>query len=228
MAKDKELVRLCHVADCAETLKIGQCFQTRPSRNSFGKFCTLCGDVDRPTNSNCGCILRRIQHASKNGPIQELSIFDRGGCFGIDVKVLGTENFEILVWVTACTNEVLKENARQIVAISELRDSCRREHWAKGDLEQESQSLMKNHFLPLIRAHEIFHMLWTGFSKKTAFLTWHSGKREDDGPVSWEEYTKCMKMKSSNQIKGLTPCHIPGKLTSQTKKETEFLGKKDR
>ena len=53
VAKDKGLVRLCNVADYAETLKIGQCLQARPNRNSFGKFCIPCGDVDRPTNSKC-------------------------------------------------------------------------------------------------------------------------------------------------------------------------------
>ena len=39
---------------------------------------------------------------------------------------------------------------------------------------------------------------------------------------------KCMKIESPNLIEGLTPCQIPGKLTSQTKKDTELLGKKRR
>ena len=66
VARDKELVRLCNVADYAETLKIGQCLQARPNRNSFGKFCNPCGDVDRPTNSKCGCILQAKMSQSKN------------------------------------------------------------------------------------------------------------------------------------------------------------------
>ena len=51
------------------------------------------------------------------------------------------------------------------------------------------------------------------FPKKTAFLTRHSGKREDDGALLWTEFTKCINIESPNQIKGLTPHQILAKLT---------------
>ena len=48
--KDKELVRLCKNTDYAEIQKIGQPLQTRPGRNSSGKLCQPCGEVDKPTS----------------------------------------------------------------------------------------------------------------------------------------------------------------------------------
>ena len=54
VTRDKELVRLCGIADHVETLNIGQHLQKSPARNSTGKLCTLCGEVDRPTSSTGG------------------------------------------------------------------------------------------------------------------------------------------------------------------------------
>ena len=158
------------------------------------------------------------------------------------MKVPGTENLEILVWVNACTNEV--QHCRQIVAINTVilkenpdnetstssgKLAARDVAWeAKEDLEQEPQSLMKIIWSIVPGARDLPHAVDTSFSKKTAFLTRQSGKREDDRPLSWGEDMKCMTIESPNQIEGLTPCQIPGKLTSRTKKDTEFLGKKDR
>ena len=134
--------------------------------------------------------------ASKNGLIQELSVNDRRGCSGIDVKVPGTENLEILVWVNACTNEI--QHCRQIVAINTVilkenpdnetstssgKLAARDVAWeAKEDLEQEPQSLMKIIWSIVPCARDLPYAVDTSFSKKTAFLTRQSGKREDDRP----------------------------------------------
>ena len=75
VVNDKGFVRLCNVGNYADILKIGQCLQTRPSGNSLGKFCTPCGELDRPTNSKGWCILRRIRPGSKIGPVKDMSIW---------------------------------------------------------------------------------------------------------------------------------------------------------
>ena len=45
-----EIVRLCNVANYAESLKIEQYLQTRPAKNSLRKLCILRGEDDRPTS----------------------------------------------------------------------------------------------------------------------------------------------------------------------------------
>ena len=152
VVRDKELVRLCNVANYAETLILGA---ERSDKN--GKFCApLCGEVDRRTNSGGRCILRRIRRWKQNWASQRNMFFDTERCSGFDVIVPSTENPpEKFVWVSACTNEV--QNCRQIAAINTiiLRENPDNEApassgqlaarnatvKAKKDLEQEFQPL---------------------------------------------------------------------------------------
>ena len=92
------------------------------------------------------------------GPIEEMILFDTEGCSGIEAKVPSTENPEMLVWVSACTDEV--QSCRQIAAASTvmLEENPNNETpessgqlaakgvtlKANGDLEWEPQSFQKN------------------------------------------------------------------------------------
>ena len=65
VARGKELVRLCNVA--GSTLRQGH---PETALVSFAH----CREVDRPTNSKGGCMLRRRKPGSKNGPVKVMSI----------------------------------------------------------------------------------------------------------------------------------------------------------
>ena len=119
VAKDKELIRLGNIADYAGTLKIRQYLQKKsPARNSSGKFCTPCGEVDRPTNSKDGRLLQRISPWGRTRPIWNKNILDTEGCSGIDANVPSTENPNMLLWVNACTDEV--RNCRQMAVTNTI------------------------------------------------------------------------------------------------------------
>ena len=160
VARDKQVVPLYDTTDYAENLNIGQYLQTRPAGNCSGMFCTPCGEVVRPTNSTNGRLLRRKIPRSKIRPIEEMTIFDTEGCSGIDVKVPSTENPEMLVWASACTNEV--QNCRQIASTNTvvLTENPHNETpetgqlvakgvtWkAEGDLELEPQPFQKKNIV---------------------------------------------------------------------------------
>ena len=95
-------------ADDAGILEIGQCLQTRPARNSSGKLCQACGEVDKPTSSIAGRELRRISAGNSIGQIKEINMIDKEGCSGIDVRVPSTNNPEMLVGVDAVHRRSLK------------------------------------------------------------------------------------------------------------------------
>ena len=67
---DKELVRLCKIADYAEILKIGEILRTRPAINSAGMPSVSCGEADKPTSVEGEQLLRRICPGSRIGPIK--------------------------------------------------------------------------------------------------------------------------------------------------------------
>ena len=112
--------------------------------------CTPCGEVDRPTSSTGGRLLRSITLGSNIGPIEDFLSFDTEGCFNNDVKVP-------IFRANACTDEV--ENCRQIAATNTviLQENPNNETpessgqpaakgvtlRAKGDLQQEPQPFQK-------------------------------------------------------------------------------------
>ena len=104
--RDKELVRLCKIADYADTMKIGQYLQTRPARKQLGN---ALHTLWRSWQTNK--FLRwafTLKNHSRNAELgrPKKYVFDTEGCSGIDVKVPSAKNPEMLVWVNACTDEV--------------------------------------------------------------------------------------------------------------------------
>ena len=91
---DKELYRLCKIANYAEILKIGEFLQTRPARNSPGLLSIPCGELDRPTSVVGGRLLRRIIPGSRIGPIKQINMFNKERSAGNDVKVPSTSDLE--------------------------------------------------------------------------------------------------------------------------------------
>ena len=129
-------------------------------------------------------------------------------------------NFKIVPQIAAINTVILIENknnersespgepvAKEITLI------------AKGDLEQEQLPIQDKSwsFVPCLR--DLPGNAQSGFSKKTAWLTGHAGKRERDGALSWRECIGTIQRDSANMIKGLTPYQILDTLTSPTKKE---------
>ena len=86
---EKELVRLCKIADYAEIQKIGEFLQTRPSRNSVAMLSIPCGEVDRPTSVEGGQLHRRIRPGSRIGSIEEISKMPEGRSATFTVQSLG-------------------------------------------------------------------------------------------------------------------------------------------
>ena len=184
VARDKELVRLCTVADYSELLKIWQYLEARPAGNSSGMLCTPCGGLERPTHSKGRCILRGIKPESKVGPIKEMSIFDTEGCSGTDVKVPRMENPDMLVWVNAYTKRssklltaaintlTLKENRDNETSASSGQVVAR--DVTLGALEQEPQPFNLS-VVPCSR--DVPDDMDSGFSSKTA---------SSDGASSWK------------------------------------------
>ena len=152
----------------------------------------------------------------------EVSFFDTEGCSGIDVKVPGTENPVMLVWVNAWKDEV--QNCRQKIQAMRrqtAQDNLRQKLLtlrAKGDLEQEPQPLHKETWSVVPCSRDMPDKVESGFSKKTALLT------------CVQENVKVMEHSHGKNTSGLSkirartlpkesPYQILEQLTSQTKKE---------
>ena len=154
------------------------------------------------------------------------------------MKVPSTNNSELSVWVHSCTDEV--QNCRQIAATNtvilkeyqndETSESSGKRaakgvtFKAKGDLEQEHQPIHNIIWSIAPCRRDTPDNVHPGFSKKTAFLTRHSEKRESDGAFSWTAHIGFVNRQNPNMIKGLIQHQILGKLTSQRKKDMKFAG----
>ena len=141
--------------------------------------CTICGEVERPTSSKGGRLLRRVSLRSRVGPIAEIDIFATKGCSGIDVQVPSTANPELLVWTNACTDEV--QNCRQIAATNtvipkenpkNVTSESTGQPAARDVTLKARETLCKNlsHFRKELRilfhAHEIFQIMSNQFFPK--------------------------------------------------------------
>ena len=91
----------------------------------------------------------------------------------------------------------------------------------KGNLEHDMSNcqLKKRSWSVIPCSRDLPGKTQSSSSKKTARFTRHVGKRDSTGALSWREHIGSIQKGSPNMTKGLTPCQILGKLTSQTKKE---------
>ena len=102
---DKEVVRLCEIADYAEIRKIGEFFQTRPARTSAGMLGILCGEADRSTSVVRGQLLRRISPRSKIGLLKEIIFQQRRKLGKRPNMIKGLTPHQILGKLTSQTNQ---------------------------------------------------------------------------------------------------------------------------
>ena len=115
---DKEIVRLCKIAGYAEILKIGQFFLTSLQETVLecsAHFAEMLTDEPAPQVDD---YFEESVLEAKLGRSKRIDIFHNEGCWDIDVKVPNTSNSEILVWVSAGTDEI--QNCRQIAAINKV------------------------------------------------------------------------------------------------------------
>ena len=99
---------------------------------------------------------------------------------------------------------------------------------AKGDLEQRYLPIQERSWSILPCSRDLPGKAQSNCFKKTAFWTRHAGKRDREGAVPGREYIGYFLNQNPNLMKGLSPYQILGKLTSQTKKDMKFTGRKDR
>ena len=117
-------------------------------------------------------------------------IFSTEGSSDIDVKVPSTSNCEILIWVHARTEEV--QHCRQIVAINTVivienkKQQDIRRLW--GICSTWCHTSQKRSWSVITCSRDLPGFVQSGFSKKTASLTRHKGKRERDGALSRRDY----------------------------------------
>ena len=112
------------------------------------------------------------------------------------VKVQSTSNPEIFIWVNTSTEEV--QNCRQIAAMNTV-------------ILTENQSNETSEGTGKFVAQHVT-------LKAKGNLVHVQQPIQGTGALPWRDYIRCILKDNPNMIKGLTPCQIHGKLTSQHRK----------
>ena len=112
-----------------------------------------------------------------------MCIFDTEGFSGIYVKVRGTEDLEMLVWVNACTkfktvNKLQKSTLwlwkkTQTMGHQRAQGNLQQEmsHWKLGKTLSRNLSHLRQEFGLLFFAHEMFQIMWSQVFPKRQ-LSW--------------------------------------------------------